>query len=138
MKMDILVGFGSLVVIPFLGILNMFKVRAFPYLSGFLAVWLILGALIVGGGVTPINKGDIIMHDERQVWFDRPEVDFINKLWLVGLALGLPLLIITGLYEHSNNVATVLKQIKKIATVTSFVGSLLAFIKLFIIPLFFP
>lgn len=64
--MDIIVGFGSLVIIPFLGILNLFKVRAFPYLATFVAIWFILGVFSIGGGVTPMEKGDVVTPEQRE------------------------------------------------------------------------
>lgn len=135
--MDIIVGFGSLVIIPFLGILNLLKVRAFPYLAAFLALWLFLGLLIIGGGVTPIDRYDFVTPEERAAWFALPAINFVQRLWLVGLALGVPLLIITGFYEHFKRVSNLLKLIKAIATITTFIGSVFSFIKFVIIPRFF-
>ncbi len=134
--MEILVGFGSLVVIPFLGILSLLKVRVFPYLAVFCAIWFFVGLLVVGGGITPIDKGDIVTREERQSWLALPSISFVQCLWLTGLGIGVPLLIITWLYENTK-VSKLLKAIKAITTIAAFAGGLFSFIKLFIIPKLF-
>ena len=120
--LDIIVGFGSLIIIPFLGILNLFKkVKAFPCLATFLGVWFFLGLLIVGGGATPINKWGIVTPEDRHAWFATPAVKFVFNLWLAGLAIGIPVAIITWFYEYNDKVSKVFKSIKQITTITAFV-----------------
>lgn len=135
--MDIIAGFGSLVIIPFLGILNLFKVRATPYLAAFVALWFILGVLAVGGGVTPMEKGDIVTPAERAAWFALPAVNFVLRLWGAGLVIGVPLLIVTWLYESKEKVSKLLKEIKAVATIATFCGALFKFIELVVLPKFF-
>lgn len=135
--MDLIVGFGSLVIIPFLGILNLFKVRAFPYLATFVALWFILGVFAVGGGITPMGKGDIVTPEQREAWFALPAVKFLLNLWVSGLAIGIPLLIVTWFYESKAGMSGFLKAIKAIATIFAFCLALFRYIAEVIIPKFF-
>ena len=133
-----IIGFGSLVIIPFLGILNLFKkFRVFPYLATFVFFWFAFGEIAVLSGVTPLGPGDIVTPEQRRFWFSQPGVQFLKHLWLAGLILAVPLLVVTWLYERTQHVSTVLKVIKKITTVAAFIGGIFSFIKFVIIPNFF-
>lgn len=132
---QITVGFGSLVIIPFIGLLNLLRrIGVFPILATFLGLWLFVGPLLIRGGVTPIGPGDVIWPEDRKAWFALPTVNFILHLWLAGFAIGLPLLGITGLYEYTDHPSKLLRLIKNVMTVIGFVGGLVAFIKVVIIP----
>lgn len=135
--MDVIVGFGSLVIIPFLGILNLFKVRVFPYLAAFVAIWFILGVFSIGGGITPMGKGDIVTSQEREAWFSLPAVQFLFRLWGAGFAIGIPLLVVTWFYESRTEVSALLKAVEKIATIFTFCTALFGYITIVILPKFF-
>lgn len=131
----VIVGFGSLVLIPFLGILSLVKTRVFPYLLGFLIFWLLAGAMAITGGITPIEQGDFVTYEEQQTWLNSAFVKYTRTIWLTGLVIGAPLLAITWAFEHrllSKGLKFLLSLIKIIAAAISF----WAFLKLFVLSRF--
>ena len=126
------VAFVSLVAFPLLGLLSVLKVRVTPYLATLFALWTFSGLAIVGGGITPMGKGDIVTPDERQAWLEHPVVVRVQAVWGVGIAIGAGLLLTTVVFEKLSQ-----KRYYKIAwailkTVT-FITSLTAFVRLYIL-----
>ena len=99
LTLDAFVGFVSLVVFPLLGVLSVLKIRVAPYLVALLVVWLLGGVIGIGGGVTPIGKGDIVTKEEREAWFRGPIVARMLRVWLTGLGIGSGLLLTTAFFE---------------------------------------
>lgn len=65
------VGFVTLLLLPFLGVLGLFRKRALPWLAAFTVLWGVLGWIALGA---------LDPHDAaRAQWF---------RAWRIGLALG--------------------------------------------------
>lgn len=103
--------FCSLVVLPFIAFLRLFRVQVFPALMTAWVLYLLVGIIAIGGGVTPIDVGefplgahhiplDIVTPEERQAWFSSDFVHTATFVWLVGLGIGIPLLVITWVHEY--------------------------------------
>ena len=82
-----------------------------------------------------MGRGDIVTPEQREAWFALPYVKFVMKLWLAGLAIGLPLLIITWLYEYTRW-SRFLKFAKNLIAISAFLGGLWTFIKVVVLPKF--
>ena len=133
----IIIGFGSLVLIPFFGVLPLLqklisKAKVFPYFAGFMIVWLFLGPFIVGAGITPIGPYDIPSSDEKREWLSSPLAGFVTSVWLVGLGLGSFLLLITWLYEYTR-ISRLRKLILKVISITVLIVGIWKFVTMFII-----
>jgi hypothetical protein len=135
----VVVGFGSFVLIPLIGVLELLKKKTGTsmLLVAFLIFWLLAGALSIGGGVTPTDKGDIVTKDEIHAWFNLPAVRFILHVWLAGFAVGIPLLVITAIYEYTKKLSRVLTFIAAAAAVIDFGTAVYLYITLVVIPKFF-
>jgi hypothetical protein len=133
------VGFGSLVFIPLVGVLELLKKRpgVSSALAIFLVVWLVVGSISIGGGIHPVGPGDIVTREDIQTWFGLPIVKFVLKLWLAGFAVGIPLLIITGVYEYTKKLSKILSIIAAAVAVIDFCTAVYFYITLVIIPQFF-
>ncbi len=92
-------GFVSLVAIPLLGVLSVFKLKITPYLIGLLVVWLLIGLFVVGGGITPTSRYDIVTPANRKAWFKDPAIVRIKHIWAIGIAVGSGLLLTVLLFE---------------------------------------
>lgn len=111
----IIVGFGSYIVLPILGFVSYSKIRVSPVMALFCVVWTLLGVFSIGGGVTPMGPGDIVTPEQRHAWFAHPWVHQILRIWLTGLAIGIPITAVTWVFEHeklSKPVKLILKLIK--------------------------
>lgn len=73
---EVVVAFGSLVLISFLGVLSVFRGKVYPVLAGALFLWLLVG-LAAPRGETPVRPG----------------------AWPLGFLMGLPLLALARLYQ---------------------------------------
>lgn len=127
-----IVGFVSLVAFPLLGLLSALKIRVTPYLATLFALWTVAGLVIVGGGITPMGKRDIVTAVERTAWLENPVVMRVQVVWGVGIAVGGGLLLTTVVFEKLSQ-----KRYYKIAwailkTVT-FITGLAAFLRLYIL-----
>lgn len=127
-----LVGFVSLVAFPLLGLLSVLRVRVTPYLATLFALWAFSGLAIVGGGITPIEKGDIVTPEQREAWLASSVVRRVQAVWGVGIAVGGGLLLTTLVFENLSR-----KRFYKIAwallkTVTFIIG-MATFFRLYIL-----
>lgn len=135
--MEIIVGIVSLVLIPFLGLLSSASRPLFQILAIVCAIWLLLGLFTLWGAPDTELLKSGLRFVPREPMTPPPAIQFARNLWLVGLAIGTPLLAIAWLHEQESAMSTVLKIIILIIKVTAFVGGLLAFIDLFVVPRFF-
>jgi len=105
------VKFCSFVLLPFIAFLRLFRVQVFGALVITWALYLFVGLMIMGGGVTPSDVGafprgaphiplDVVTDEQRNAWFRSGFVHTVAFLWLLGLGIGIPLLAITWLREH--------------------------------------
>ncbi len=127
-----IVGFVSLVAFPLLGLLSALKVRVMPYVATLLALWTILGLGIVGGGITPIGKGDIVTPQERIAWLENPDVMRVRVVWGVGIAVGGGLLLTIVVFEKLSQKRYYMIAWAIVKMVT-FISGLAAFIRLYIL-----
>ena len=131
--MEIIVGIGSLVLIPFLGLLSSASRPLLKILGVVCSVWLLLGLFTLWGAPdTELLKSGRFV--PREPMTTPPQIQFVRNLWLVGLGIGLPLLAIAWVYEQKSVISEVLKIIILTIKVIAFVGGLWAFIDLFVLP----
>lgn len=131
--LDVVAGFGSFVVIPFLGALTVFKIRVFPILATFCVVWFILGVFLIGGGVTPVGPGDIVTPEDRVAWFATPWVRWVSLIWLTGLAISIPLLAISWAHEH-RHLSRAVRLISDVISIVTLVAGIWSFVKYVVLP----
>lgn len=97
---QLVLGFWSYLLIPFLGLVSYSKTRLAPAMIVMCVMWFVVGVFAVGGGVTPMGPGDIVTREQREFWFAQPWVQQVIVIWLMGLAIGIPLTVATWLFEH--------------------------------------
>jgi hypothetical protein len=111
-RLHLAASFCSLVLLPFVAFLRLFRVRVLPALAAAWVIYLLAGLIVIGGGVTPMDAGDfgpgphhhvpvdIVTREESQAWFSSAFVHTAAFMWLRGLGIGIPLLLITWLHEY--------------------------------------
>lgn len=117
-----IIDFGSMVIIPFLGVIGVLgalKVRVSGYLAVLLVVWGILGLILIAGGITPMNKYDIVRPDEQKAWLASEFVGVVRRLWIFGLGFGLPLLLISWLHEN-RSISPIVRVVDGLISVGAF------------------
>jgi hypothetical protein len=107
------IGFVTLLLFPFLGLLALLKKRAAPWLSTAVLGWLLLGAL------------GLLTHRH----FGLARATFY-RAWLTGLALGCAFLLVLWL-KNRRHIARWLKVSMALLTLTVFIKALLDFLHLY-------
>lgn len=125
------VGFVSLVAIPLLGILSIFKLRITPFLISLLVVWLLVGLFVVGGGITPMGRFDIVTREDRKAWLENPIVVQIEYIWGVGIAIGIGLLLTVLVFEKWSS-SRYYKIMWALIKIGGFIISFYTFIRLYV------
>ncbi len=125
---DLVVAFGSLVLIPFLGVLDIFKINIFNILAIILCIWFFFGLILIAGGVTPVGPGDFIMPEERRAWFASPFVVNTTKVWALGFIIGIPFLILSWLHQK-RTFSTLWRSLDAFTKIIVFIGGLRTFVQ---------
>src|SRR6266852_9559446 len=81
-------GFVSIVVPAFFGILDSRKVKVLPWLIGITIFWTCYGVILLTGGIIPLGPGDFISPADRQVWMSSAFFTEGSRVWLTGTAIG--------------------------------------------------
>jgi hypothetical protein len=109
--MPLALGFVSLLLLPSLGVIGMFRQKVTPVLTAAVFVWLL-------GGVWALSTG----------WSGGLSEQRFLRLWLVGLTVGGGLLLVARLREKRKTWRWI-RLALAIATIVVFVKALLAYVQ---------